>query len=178
VLVNIISPFVAGFNLGTYAPLRYQGMFVSHKSWYSVVSLGHCSLFPSRVGLRTYQHPCSIFLLQHVRVVSLFICKWYCAFGWFNKQTQCPKMDKFMNAKQQLLKTNAAVWFNTICRAKGMQYVGTYWSVHPLEKLTGRSRRWDILHILCNSMGHYHVGNIRSHSEPDEFSPRPHSPLL
>jgi len=120
VLVNIISPFVAGFNLGTYAPLRYQGMFVSHKSWYSVVSLGHCSLFPSRVGLRTYQHPCSIFLLKHVRVVSLFTCKWYCAFGWFNKQTQCPKMDKFMNAKQQLLKTNAAVWFNTICRAQGV----------------------------------------------------------
>ena len=26
-------------------------------SWYSVVSLGRCSLFPSRVGLRTYQHP-------------------------------------------------------------------------------------------------------------------------
>jgi len=25
---------------------------------YSVVSLGRCGLFPSRVGLRTYQHPC------------------------------------------------------------------------------------------------------------------------
>jgi len=33
-------------------------LFVRHKSWYIVVSLGRCSLFPSRVGLRTYQHPC------------------------------------------------------------------------------------------------------------------------
>ena len=32
-------------------------LFVRRKSWYSVVSLGRCSLFPSRVGLRTYQHP-------------------------------------------------------------------------------------------------------------------------
>ena len=32
-------------------------LFVSHKSWYSVVSLGRCSLFPSRVGLRVYKHP-------------------------------------------------------------------------------------------------------------------------
>ena len=32
-------------------------LFVRHKSWYSVVSLRRCSLFPSRVGLRTYQHP-------------------------------------------------------------------------------------------------------------------------
>jgi len=24
------------------------------------VSLGRCSLFPSRVGLRTYQHPCIV----------------------------------------------------------------------------------------------------------------------
>jgi len=27
---------------------------------YSVVSHGRCSLFPSRIGLRTYQHPCSL----------------------------------------------------------------------------------------------------------------------
>jgi len=33
-------------------------LFVCRKSWYSVVSLGRCSFFPSRVGLRTYQHPC------------------------------------------------------------------------------------------------------------------------
>ena len=32
-------------------------LFVRHKSWYSVVSLGRCSLFLSRVGLRTYQLP-------------------------------------------------------------------------------------------------------------------------
>jgi len=32
-------------------------LFVRRKSWYSVVSLGRCSLFPSRVGLRIYQHP-------------------------------------------------------------------------------------------------------------------------
>ena len=32
-------------------------LFVHHKSWYSVVSLGRCSLFTSRVGLSTYQHP-------------------------------------------------------------------------------------------------------------------------
>jgi len=32
-------------------------LFVSRTSWYSVVILGRCSLFPSRVGLRTYQHP-------------------------------------------------------------------------------------------------------------------------
>jgi len=35
-------------------------LFVRHKSWYSVVSLGRCSFFPSRVGLRTYQNPCKI----------------------------------------------------------------------------------------------------------------------
>ena len=35
-------------------------LFVHHKSWYSVVSLGRCSLFPSRVGLRTYQHSCTV----------------------------------------------------------------------------------------------------------------------
>lgn len=44
-------------------------------------------------------------------------------------------MDNFMNAKQKLLKTNAALWFNMICRANGLQYVGTCWNVHPLEKL-------------------------------------------
>jgi hypothetical protein len=27
-------------------------------------------------------------------------------------------------------------------------------------------------------MAHYHAGNIRYNSEPDEFSPRPHTPLL
>ena len=32
-------------------------LFVRHKSWYSVVSLGRCSLSPSRVGLKTYQNP-------------------------------------------------------------------------------------------------------------------------
>ena len=32
-------------------------LFVRRKYWYSVVSLDRCSLFPSRVGLRTYQHP-------------------------------------------------------------------------------------------------------------------------
>ena len=31
-------------------------LFVRRKCWYSVVSLGRCSLFPSRIGLRTYQH--------------------------------------------------------------------------------------------------------------------------
>ena len=31
-------------------------LFVRSKSWYSAVSLGLCSLSPSRVGLRTYQH--------------------------------------------------------------------------------------------------------------------------
>jgi len=30
--------------------------FARHKSWYSAVSLGRCSLFPSKVGLRTYQN--------------------------------------------------------------------------------------------------------------------------
>jgi len=32
-------------------------LFVRHKSWCSIVSLGRCSLLPSRVGLRNYQHP-------------------------------------------------------------------------------------------------------------------------
>ena len=35
---------------------EYIALFVRHKSWYSVVNLGRCSLFPSSVGLRTYQH--------------------------------------------------------------------------------------------------------------------------
>ena len=39
---------------------------------------------------------------------------------------QAKKMNKFMNDKQQLLKTNKAIWFNMICRANGLQYVGTY----------------------------------------------------
>jgi len=34
-------------------------LFLRHKSWYSVLRLGRCSLFPSRVGLRTYQRPCN-----------------------------------------------------------------------------------------------------------------------
>jgi len=33
-------------------------LFVHHKSWYNVVILGRCSLFPAKVGLRTYQHHC------------------------------------------------------------------------------------------------------------------------
>ena len=33
-------------------------LFVRRKYWYSVVSLDRCSLFPSRVGIRTDQHPC------------------------------------------------------------------------------------------------------------------------
>jgi len=32
-------------------------LFVRHKSWCSVVSLGRYSFFPARVGLRTYQYP-------------------------------------------------------------------------------------------------------------------------
>jgi hypothetical protein len=39
---------------------------------------------------------------------------------------QAKTIEKFMNAKQKLLKTNAAIWFNTICRANGLQYVGTH----------------------------------------------------
>jgi len=41
---------------------------------------------------------------------------------------QAKKMDKFMNDKhkQQLLKTNTAIWFNTICKAIGLQYGGPY----------------------------------------------------
>ena len=46
------------------------------------------------------------------------------------------KQRRLTNAKQTLLKTIAAVWFNRICRANGLRYVGTHWSVHPLEKLT------------------------------------------
>ena len=38
----------------------------SYKSWYSVVSLGLCSLFPSKVGLRTYQHPCILPTQYHL----------------------------------------------------------------------------------------------------------------
>ena len=36
------------------------------KSWYSVVSLGLCNMFHSKVGLRTYQHPCKALLPIHV----------------------------------------------------------------------------------------------------------------
>jgi len=43
-------------------------LFVRHKSWYNVVSLGRCSLFPSRVGLRTYQHPCNAFVGVSVKI--------------------------------------------------------------------------------------------------------------
>jgi len=39
-------------------------LFVLHKSWYSVVSLGRCSLFSSRVGLRTYQY--TLYVLRMV----------------------------------------------------------------------------------------------------------------
>ena len=49
-------------------------LFVRHKSWYSVVSLCRCSLFHSRVGLRTYQQPCikTISLLCTLLVLSYF----------------------------------------------------------------------------------------------------------
>jgi len=40
------------------------------KSRYSVVRLGRCSLFPSRVGLRTYQYP-SMYLHMHACTFSL-----------------------------------------------------------------------------------------------------------
>jgi len=40
-------------------------LFVHHKSRYSVVSLGRCTLFPYRVGLRNYQHPCSTNIPSH-----------------------------------------------------------------------------------------------------------------
>ena len=48
---------------------------------------------------------------------------------------QAKTIDNFMNARQKFLKSNAVIWFSTICRANGLQYVGTHWSVHPLEKL-------------------------------------------
>jgi hypothetical protein len=47
---------------------------------------------------------------------------------------QAKTIDNFMNAKQKLLKTKAAIRFNTICMANGLQYVGTFWSVHPLNR--------------------------------------------
>jgi len=55
-------------------------LFVCHKSWCNVVSLGRCSLFPSRVGLRTYQHP--VFVQRITRSDTRFsfninICKAY-----------------------------------------------------------------------------------------------------
>ena len=59
-------------------------LFVRHKSWYCVVSLGRCSLFPTRVGLRTYQHPCTCpgpamyvhrYVCMYVRVYSSYQMK-------------------------------------------------------------------------------------------------------
>ena len=41
-----------------------------HKSWYSVVNLGRCSLFPFRVGLRTYQYP-GMYVHMHACTFSL-----------------------------------------------------------------------------------------------------------
>ena len=45
--------------LTVYKQLQYIAVVCMPKSWYSVVSFGCCGLFPSRVGLRTYQHPCN-----------------------------------------------------------------------------------------------------------------------
>ena len=42
-------------------------LFVRRKSWCSVVSLGRCSLFPSRIGLMTYQHPGNYIGLKSIR---------------------------------------------------------------------------------------------------------------
>ena len=54
-------------------------LFVCRKSWYSVVSLCRCSLFPSRVGLRTYQHPWTfVYLIIVVTFLRLF---WAGGFG-------------------------------------------------------------------------------------------------
>ena len=46
-------------------------LFVRHKSWYSIVRLGRCSLFPSRAGLRTYQHP-GIYFASHQQMSPFF----------------------------------------------------------------------------------------------------------
>jgi len=48
-----------------YKQQEYIPVVCSHKSWYSVLSLGRCSWFPSRVGLRTYQHPCTSYSKNH-----------------------------------------------------------------------------------------------------------------
>jgi len=36
----------------------------------NAISLGHCSLFPSRVGLRTYQYP-GMYVCMHAHSLSL-----------------------------------------------------------------------------------------------------------
>jgi len=43
-------------------------LFVRRNSWYCVVILGRCSLFPSRVGLRTYQLPCIVAKVKELNV--------------------------------------------------------------------------------------------------------------
>ena len=65
-----IPVFYAISRLMAYKKQEYIPVFVCHKSWYRVVSLGRCSFFPSRVGLRTYQHSCTyIFLVNEARFV-------------------------------------------------------------------------------------------------------------
>jgi len=44
--------------LMAYKQQEHTAVVCCLKSWYTFVSLGRCNLFPSRVGLRTYQHPC------------------------------------------------------------------------------------------------------------------------
>ena len=46
-------------------------LFVRHKSWYSVLSFGPCSLFPSKAGLRTYQPPC---MYRHLPPICFGVC--------------------------------------------------------------------------------------------------------
>jgi len=41
-------------------------------SWYSVVSLGHFSLFPSRVGLRTYHDPGSKHCDEYIDPIRIY----------------------------------------------------------------------------------------------------------
>jgi len=60
--------------------LQHYTNIYGHKSWYSAVSLGRCSLFPSRVGLRTYQHPCA-YVLEIVVISSV----WW----WFMRTETC-----------------------------------------------------------------------------------------
>jgi len=48
-----------------YKQQEYIPVVCSHKSWFSVVSLGRCSRFPSSLGLRTFQHPCTSYSKDH-----------------------------------------------------------------------------------------------------------------